>query len=148
MDILKLVGYDLHTPTECEQCGGELTYTGLGEYKCIKCNIVMCDYYGKVRNYLEKHRGATMGETVAATGVPKNVVREFLIEEKIEIAPDSAVFLRCQKCGERIRSGALCLSCSSKRAAMAESMARQTTNNVQGFGKVSTGASGARRFEH
>lgn len=146
MDTL-LLGMDLHKPYSCKECDGELEYLGLGEYKCKKCNAVMYDDYGKVRNFLERNRGANLTETAMATGVTKNVIRTFLREEKIEIAPDSAVFLHCEACGTPIRSGMFCSACASRRSSMAQSTStRQTQNNIQGFGKASSDASGARRF--
>ena len=128
-----LIGRDLHKPSTCEKCGDSMKYKGIGEYVCEGCGHVMYDDYGKVRSYLESHRGATQGETAQATGVAPNVIRQFLRDDKIEIAPNSAVFIFCESCGTPIRSGRLCSAC-------------ERAGSVKGFGKATGGSSGARRF--
>lgn len=128
------MGRDLHKPSRCSKCSGSLQYRGVGEYVCEDCGNVMYDDFGKVRNYLEEHRGATQAETAQATGVSPNTIRHFLREERLEIAPNSQVFMHCEKCGTPIRTGRFCFACSS------------SSPEMKGFGKVSMGASGAKRF--
>lgn len=74
---------DLHIPRICEECGGEYRYNGIGEYVCTKCGNLAYDDYGKVRNYLEIHPGATATEVEAGTGVTKMAIRRLLNEERI-----------------------------------------------------------------
>ena len=56
-------------PTICKECEGVMIFKGVGEYKCEKCGFLDYDDYGKVRNYLEKHVGATSAQVAEATGV-------------------------------------------------------------------------------
>ena len=104
----------------CNACGGKLNYRGLGEYVCEECGSLEYDDYGKVRAYLEKHPGALQGEVSRATGVPANRIRSLLQQERIEIASGSGMFLYCEVCGTKIRSGIRCPACEAKYNADAE----------------------------
>lgn len=145
IDESKLVSTDINRPTACDKCGGSMKYRGIGEYSCEKCNNIMYDDYGKVRNYLESHPGATQVEVAQATGVGKTVIRRFLREDKIEIAPNSLVFMYCERCKSPIRSGRYCDRCAA--AVSTNDIADKRSNLIKGFGKAPSGQSGARRFE-
>ena len=143
-----LIGRDLHKPINCERCGNKVLYKGVGEYECAECGFIMFDDYGKVRNYLETHKGATQGQVAAATGVSTNTIRQLLRDDRLEVAPNSAVFLSCDVCGTPIRSGRFCPACASRRSQLAEQSLRSPSagKSMRGFGNVSSGAEGARRF--
>ena len=98
-------------PLTCEKCGGIMIFKGVGEYHCENCRHVEYDDYGKVRLYVEKHRGATSSEVSMQTGVSQKAIRQMLKENRLEITQDSAAFLRCEVCGASIRGGRLCPKC-------------------------------------
>jgi hypothetical protein len=139
-----------HIPRSCINCGGgDIEYKGVGEYKCKNCGTLMYDDFGKVRNYLEEHRGATQSEVSRETGVSMDVIRHLLREDRIEIAANSGVYLQCEICKAPIRSGKYCNECARK----VEHMQKEETAkmhkenmNMHGYGKATTGESGARRF--
>lgn len=134
---------------KCEECGGKMKYTGVGEYVCESCSHVMLNDYGKVRNYIEKHPGANLAEVSEATGVGKNKIRQLLREEKIEIAGNSVVFLHCESCGAPIRSGYYCESCAkiAKTIQAKQDAADRKSTISGGFAKTPTGATGEKRFK-
>ena len=78
---------DLHIPVKCSKCGGGYKYNGLGEYICTECGSVDYDDYGKVRNYLDEHKGCNAIEVEAATGVKRAAIHRLLEEERIEVKP-------------------------------------------------------------
>ena len=88
-----------------------MIFKGVGEYHCENCRHVEYDDYGKVRLYVEKHRGATSSEVSMQTGVSQKAIRQMLKENRLEITQDSAAFLRCEVCGASIRGGRLCPKC-------------------------------------
>lgn len=143
-----LLSRNIHIPLTCEKCGkAKPDYKGVGEYKCSECGYIMYDDFGRVRNYLEVHRGATQSEVSQATGVAMETIRQFLKDERIEIAQGSGVLMACEICKAPIRSGRYCPECAKKVEKMKESeRASGHKSNVQGFGKVSVGESGAKRF--
>ena len=143
-----LIRISIHVPRVCEKCGAPSPeYKGVGEYKCSECGFVMYDDFGIVRNYLEEHRGATQSEVSRATGVPMETIRQFLREERLEVAAGSGVMLSCELCRAPIRSGRYCEACA-KKVAMQEAAAKaaQKKNSVSGFGLGKAGESGAKRF--
>ena len=132
----------------CELCGGEMKYTGIGEYVCKKCSHSMLNDYGKVRSYIEEHPGATQAEVSEATGVGKGKIKQLLREEKIEIADNSASFLRCESCGASIRSGYYCEACAKlAKTLQGRNEAHDRKAAIEGgYATPTTGASGAKRF--
>ncbi len=138
---------DYHRPINCPVCGGIMVFKGVGEYECEDCHQVEYDDYGKVRLYIEKHRGATAGEVEQETGVSQKTIRKLLRDERIEVTPDSRAFLRCEVCGEPIRSGRYCQKCQVNVNRRIEEQARAKKKNMTGVGMgTGTGEEGARRF--
>ncbi len=81
---------DYHAPKQCSKCGGyRLFYKGLGEYCCEACENAEYDDYGKVRNYLEIHRGTPIAVIARETGVSKDIIRQMVAEERFDICQSS-----------------------------------------------------------
>ena len=138
----------LNRPTYCEKCNGVMVFKGVGEYKCEDCGFVDYDDYGKVRNYIEQHPGATSAQASAETGVSQKAIRGMLKEERLEISANSSVFLKCEACGAQIRSGRFCNNCQTSYHRSLEEQARASRNlDMTGFSmERSKGEDGAKRF--
>lgn len=132
-------------PLTCEKCGGIMIFKGVGEYHCENCRHVEYDDYGKVRLYVEKHRGATSSEVSMQTGVSQKAIRQMLKENRLEITQDSAAFLRCEVCGASIRGGRLCPKCEMDYHRRMEDEQRRQSK-MRGFGKAMEEEEGAKRF--
>ena len=135
-------------PTYCAKCGGVMVFKGVGEYKCEDCGYLDYDDYGKARNYIEKHPGATSAEVSMETGVSQKAIRNMLREERLEIAANSSIFMRCEICGADIRYGRFCKKCEVSYHREIEEKARADRNlNLSGFGAEKLdGEAGAKRF--
>lgn len=138
----------LNIPTYCEKCGGVMVFKGVGEYECEECGNLEYDDYGKVRNYVEKHPGATSAQASAATGVTQKSIRVMLKEERLEIAANSTTFLKCESCGAKIRSGRFCRKCETTYHRDLEAQARADRSaDFTGYGmERQKGEEGAKRF--
>lgn len=136
-------------PRVCSGCGGVLIFKGVGEYHCEDCGNVEYDDYGKVRMYIEEHRGANAAQIESAIGVSQKAIRQMLKEGRLEVTSDSKTFLRCEDCGKLIRSGMYCPECETKihRSIEAEQRA-QNKKNLQGMGLAPKGDEGQMRFMH
>ena len=146
MDIQEIIS-SYHVPNSCAQCEGTMEYKGVGEYQCENCGYIDYDDYGKVRNYLEKHKGATSSEVETATGVPQRSIRRMLKEGRLEVAEGSKVFLQCEICGVKIKSGRFCTGCEKEYRNNLEEMHRVAKNmGKKGYGRNESGDSGHRRF--
>lgn len=82
-NLMRLNSYN--KPLNCLKCGGVMEYSGSGEYCCEVCGYIDYDDYGKVRNYLEKHGGATISEVSRATGVGQNEIHDMLQEARLSL---------------------------------------------------------------
>ncbi|MBO5337140.1 MAG: hypothetical protein J6A94_08460 [Lachnospiraceae bacterium] len=146
MDARELLnGYNV--PTNCKKCGGIMIFKGVGEYQCEDCGSLDWDDYGKVRNYIEKHRGATAAQIEAEIGVSQRSIRKMLKESRIEIAEGSKSFMHCEVCGKEIRSGRFCHECEMRvHRNMEEQYREALRKDVKGYGTNEGGDTGHRRF--
>lgn len=103
-------------PITCMECGGKLTYQGLGEYKCMECDSVYLDDFGRVRNFLIDNGPQPAPVVVAATGVSGHLVTELLKSGRIEAVERSKMFINCERCGCAIRYGRICPDCAKNIA--------------------------------
>lgn len=86
---------DYNAPKACSKCGScSLHYNGLGEYSCVECDNLEYDDYGKVRNYLDEHRGTPITIIARDTGVSKWTIRQMVEEERFDICPTARRVLK------------------------------------------------------
>ncbi len=105
------------------------------------------DDYGKVRGYIEHHKGATAAQIEEAVGVSQRTIRRLLKDGRLEIAEGSKVYMRCELCGKQIRSGQYCPDCEVKVHRNLEAKQRELLNkNTQGFGLEQKSEEGQKRF--
>lgn len=138
-------------PEYCRKCKGEMEFKGLGHYKCIKCGFEDLDDYGIVREYIENHKNATVGEISVMTGVSQSVINQMLREARFEVSGTSRVFLKCDGCGVEIKMGRYCPTCAKLKEAMdlqrkKKAMAESHKAQMSGVGMQQIGESGAKRF--
>lgn len=135
-------------PRVCKECGGVMVFKGVGEYHCEECGAVDYDDYGKVRGYIENHKGATAAEIEKEVGVSQRTVRRLLKDGRLEIAEGSKAYLRCELCGKEIRSGQYCPECEIKVHRNLEAKQRELMNkDTRGFGFEQQGEEGQKRFK-
>lgn len=138
---------DVNRPTLCQACGGVLVYHGVGEYICEECGGAEYDDYGKVRNYLEKHRGANVAEISDMTGVSHKAIRELIKEKRFDILDNRGGYLRCEECGENITTGRLCPKCEREYHQQVEHLARkERSRRLSGYGEGRSADKGHRRY--
>lgn len=136
-------------PRVCTSCGGVMVFKGVGEYHCEDCGEVAYDDYGKVRLYIEEHRGATAAQIENAIGVSQRTIRKLLKEGRLEVAENSKTFLRCEVCGKSIRSGRYCPECEINVHRKMEEKQRQElqkSKHAQGYSGPQKVDEGQKRF--
>lgn len=73
-------------PTICPTCNTDYKYLGLGHYKCESCGEIVCDDYGKIRDYVEESTEDVGVEKASAdTGVAVERIRELIAMGKISL---------------------------------------------------------------
>ena len=136
-----------HVPRICKKCGGIMVFKGVGEYHCEDCNAVDYDDYGKVRLYIEEHKGVTAAQIEQAIGVSQRTIRQMLKDGRLEVSADSRAFLHCEMCGKAIRYGEYCPECEMALHRNLEARQRaQIKKNIQVFGLGQKGEDGQKRF--
>ncbi len=98
----------------CMRCGIMFQYNGVGHVICPRCREIDQKEFALVRNYIYENRGATILEVSDAVGVQPPIIEGFLRAGRLEIPPDSAVFIRCERCNKEIRSGRFCAECAKQ----------------------------------
>lgn len=148
MDMERLLMPDTYNiPRVCGKCGGVMVFKGIGEYQCEDCGELAYDDYGKVRAYIETHKGATAAQIEDAIGVSQRTIRHLLRDGRLEVAEGSRTFLRCELCDEPIRSGRFCPACETKMHRSMEAKQRERSHkNLQGFSSSLRGEEGQKRF--
>lgn len=146
--MLKRLALDeYHRPTVCSECSGIMVYKGIGEYQCEDCKALAYDDYGKVRNYLESHKGANVAAISEDTGVSHKAIREMIKENRFEIIDNRGGYIRCEMCGESIKSGRLCSKCEILYHRQLEDEARAKRKaGISGGSAGVAGESGSKRF--
>jgi Adenine-specific DNA methylase containing a Zn-ribbon len=143
---------DYDCPVMCKECEGVMVYKGLGEYKCENCGAVEYDEYGKVRNYLDEHRGANVTQISEATGVSHKSIRDMIKENRFAVVDSRGGYIRCEMCGESISSGRLCSKCEAIFHRQVEEDARVIRRAKapvkSGSAAASQGESGSKRFTY
>lgn len=143
----RLFSEEIKRPTICDKCGGVMVYMGVGEYQCEDCGRLAYDDYGKVRNYLERHKGANVAAISDATGVTHKSIRDMIKEKRFEVVENRGRYIRCEVCGVSINSGRLCHKCEEAYHREVEERTRaQRKKRGIGYGEAAQGDQGIKRY--
>ncbi len=96
----------------CRSCGRIFNYVG-GMGICPACREKLEQKFQEVKDYIREHKGVGINEVSEACDVEPNQIRQWLREDRLELAPDSAIQLACESCGAPIRSGRFCEKCTN-----------------------------------
>ena len=83
---------------------------------CPTCKEALETKFQEVKEYVRDHKGASINEVSEACDVEQAMIRQWLREERLELAEDSGIMLACDGCGALIRSGKFCLKCKNNLA--------------------------------
>lgn len=102
--------------SECKACGGKMEYLYSGIYKCGDCKAMKMDDFGKIRTFLDKE-GPTPAVIISQeTGVPLDIINDYLRHGRLEIPEGSSHYIKCEKCKVDIRFGRYCPECVAQLA--------------------------------
>ena len=95
----------------CKRCGKIFLYAGVPI--CPECLAKEDQQFVKVKHYIDEHSGAGVQETSDETGVPLDVVVEFLRQGLLVTGSGAAGPLACMVCKKPITRGRLCPKCEA-----------------------------------
>lgn len=94
----------------CRGCGRIFNYA-VGPLLCPACREVQEGKFQQVKEYIREHKGVGIREVAEECDVETSQIQQWLREERLELAEDSAIALNCDSCGAPIRSGRYCDKC-------------------------------------
>ena len=95
----------------CKRCGKLFLYAGVPI--CPDCLGKEDEQFRKVKHYIDEHKGAGVQETSDETGVPVDVVVEFLRQGLLATGSGADGQLVCMVCKKPITRGRLCPRCEA-----------------------------------
>lgn len=113
----------------CRRCRKIFMYT-MGPQICDACKKLENEEFEKVRTFVRDFPGATVQEVSKETEVPTHLIYRFLKEGRLEVSESSPIALQCENCGNRIKSGRFCITCSKRLANDMISAGRSLKNNI------------------
>lgn len=106
----------------CRKCGRMFNYIA-GMPVCPVCREALEAKFQEVKDYIRENKGAGIREVADACNVEVQQINQWLREDRLELAEDSAIMINCESCGAPIRSGKYCDKC---RASMTNNLNRMS----------------------
>lgn len=110
----------------CRRCRKLFNYV-VGPIVCPQCRDELEAEFQKVKKYVQEHPRVDIRTVSEECEVEVSQIRQWVREERLEFADDSAVGLNCERCGKIIKSGRYCPECKRDMT--------QTLNNVMAAGR-------------
>ena len=107
----------------CRSCGSIFNYVA-GQVICPVCREKLEKKFHEVKEYIRENKGAGIQEVSEACDVEVSQIRQWLREDRLELATDSALYLNCESCGQPIRSGKFCEKCKANMTKELQSVIR------------------------
>lgn len=101
--------------TNCKSCGRLFNYIG-GTQLCGSCKDKLEAKFQEVKEYLWDNPKANVQEISEEIGVSSNQLRQWIREERLQLADDSPILLSCENCNKKIVTGRFCQECKNKLA--------------------------------
>lgn len=129
----------------CERCGRLFSGT---DSVCPDCYERERDEFDRVREYLARHRGATVAEVSSQTGVSIQRIHRWAREGRLQVTQEQlGAALRCERCGVPIDGGRFCPRCLSELASEIRRASAGRAGGHEGAGAVEAPAPPVRSGE-
>ena len=94
----------------CKSCKKIFNYLS-GPILCPNCKEELENKFQEVKAYIDEHPGVGINEVSEECDVEPGQIRQWLREERLQLAEGSGIMLACESCGKMIRSGRFCEVC-------------------------------------
>lgn len=96
----------------CSRCGKIYAYDGFNI--CIQCRREDEEDFKKIKEYIDKNPGANVSEVSEKTGIDSKKIIKFLRQGRLEIKDEHNLLLKCERCGDSIKTGRFCERCTAE----------------------------------
>lgn len=118
----------------CRSCGNIFNYV-VGPFICPTCREKREEQFQRVKKYIQENPKVSIQQVSSECDVDAAQIKQWIREERLEIAEGSALFINCETCGAPIRSGRFCDKC---RFEMSSGFRNVMNENKAGASHVST----------
>ncbi|WLR41492.1 hypothetical protein LC087_11380 [Bacillus carboniphilus] len=83
---------------------------------CLHCKKNEDEKFQQVHTFLKtkKNRMATMQDVIEQTGIEEELILKFIRQRRLQLSHFPNICYSCEKCGEPIRKGKICLDCANE----------------------------------
>ena len=97
----------------CKGCGRLFNYMS-GPPLCANCQRKLEEKFQEVKEYLEENPNSSVNQVSEAMDVSVKQIKQWIREERLAFADDSAITLSCEACGAPVRTGRYCEACKTE----------------------------------
>lgn len=88
----------------------------VGPIICPACREELEQEFQKVKKFIQENPRCDIRTVSEECEVDPGQIRQWVREERLEFADDSAVGLNCERCGKMIKTGRFCPACKNDMA--------------------------------
>lgn len=99
----------------CRNCRNIFNYV-VGPILCPACREKLEEQFQTVKKYIQDNPKVSIQQVSAECDVDGSQIKQWIREERLEIAEGSALLINCETCGAPIRSGRFCDKCRTEMA--------------------------------
>ncbi len=97
----------------CRKCKRLFNYV-MGPYLCPACRQELEDKFQVVKKFVQDNLRADIKTVSEECDVDPMQIRQWVKEERLIFAEDSAIGVDCERCGTTIRGGRFCEKCKAE----------------------------------
>lgn len=129
----------------CRNCGNIFNYV-TGPIICPACRESLEAKFQEVKAYIQENPGVSIQRVSEECDVDVSLIKQWLRDERLEMAENSAIYLNCENCDAPIRSGKYCDKCKAQLVSGFKNAMNRSKPEDPGRHKPDKGHSAKMRF--
>lgn len=127
----------------CRNCGNIFNYVR-GPIICPACRESLEAKFREVKVYIQENPGVNIQNVSEKCDVEVSLIKQWLREERLEMAEGSSIYLDCENCGTPIRSGKYCDKCKAQMVSGFKNVMRSSAPDTSGKNRTDSKAQSAK----
>ncbi len=127
---------------QCRSCRKLFQY--IGSPICPSCVDEEERLFKAVRNFIYENPSSSIDEIREETGADSALISRWLREGRLILSAENAALLKCEACGQPIRSGRYCEACTASMKGQLQSAAKTISPRQDTRDKAPESRPGAR----